>query len=67
MANKKLRHKRISFEVYERSGNVVPIRARHPEVSHLTISAWLDRNVFFPGIILPYSSVPLPFHLIISP
>jgi len=46
---KKTRQDRSSFEVYEKSSGAVPIRATHPQVSHLSLSAWLDRNVYFPG------------------
>ncbi len=48
--NRIARHIRSPFEVYEKSVEAVPIRACHPEISHLTISAWLDRNVFSPGM-----------------
>lgn len=48
--NRIARYIRCPFEIYEKGNGAVPVRACHPEVSHLTISAWLDRNVFSPGI-----------------
>jgi hypothetical protein len=55
MDNKKTRRTRQYFEVYEKSAIAVPVRAIHPEITHLTLSVWLDRNVFFPGICFFFS------------
>eukprot|EP00026_Physarum_polycephalum_P008100 Phypoly_transcript_08178.p1 GENE.Phypoly_transcript_08178~~Phypoly_transcript_08178.p1 ORF type:complete len:467 (+),score=48.79 Phypoly_transcript_08178:83-1483(+) len=49
VANKKTKRTRQFFEVYEKSTTAVPVHACHPEILHLTISVWLDRNIFFPG------------------
>lgn len=50
--NKKAKHSKSYFEVKEKCGVAVPLRARHPEVANLNLSAWLDRNIYFPGIFI---------------